>query len=169
MIKYQSSLIFTPIKDHLSSFLGSHLNTIRLNHRVTVLSVVLSSLSLRIVLIILYVWLAKDRATWDNWIIECIVSTSVSQLVSEVAEHDQHKEGKEYSTAYQRSTSNNYCITSSVINRLYWAIIAFSAILIAISAAVSVAIDALITFWGIIPRATVVIFYLAFCKGVDNI
>jgi hypothetical protein len=85
--------------------LRSHWNTVRIYHRADNLIVILNSL--RIVLIVLYIWLSENRHNWNNWVMENIVAASIPEFVSKIAEHNEHKESKNYSTADKRSTSNN--------------------------------------------------------------
>jgi hypothetical protein len=85
--------------------LRSHWNTVRIYHRADNLIVILNSL--RIVLIVLYIWLSENRHNWNNRVMEDIVAASSLELVSKIAEHNEDKEGKDYSTANKRSTSNN--------------------------------------------------------------
>jgi hypothetical protein len=82
------SLILASINHRLVSLLWSNLSTIGVYHRVSILS------SLGIVLIILYVWLSEYRHSCNNWIMERIVPTCISELVSEIAEHNEHKEAE---------------------------------------------------------------------------
>ena len=82
------SLILASTNHRLISLLWSNLSTIGIYHRVSILS------SLGIVLVILYVWLPEYRHSCNNWIMECIVPTCISELFSEVTEHYQHKEAE---------------------------------------------------------------------------
>lgn len=80
------SLVLASTNYSLVSFLWSYLSGI--NHRIDVLN------SLGMVLIILYVGLSIYGSTWDNWIIECIISSCISKLASEVAEHNEDKDAE---------------------------------------------------------------------------